>query len=304
MRRWTWSGWLARIVGALLVVAVLGYVAVSVIAADELSRPKRIALVGTPADLGLTYEPVEFTSEVDNVPLRGWWMPVASSDRAVVIVHGRDSSRTADNGELTQQAQGLVKAGYNVLTFDLRAHGESGGTRYSFGPFERRDVLAAVAFVRGRGIPAGHVGLLCHSMGAATCLLSAPQAPDVSAVVSDSAYARFSDLLTVQFPKRGGLPLFFLPGTLFMANALYGIDVRQAAPIEVVAAIRPRPVFFIHGASDTYVPPENAQLLWTASGEAATMLWMVPGVEHDRAYRTNPEEYLRRVVTFLDAHEH
>ncbi len=301
MRRSGWSGWLTRVVVVLAVALVVGYTGISAIAADRLSRPKRIALVGSPADHGLTFESVEFASLEDGIPLRGWWMPVPASDRAVIIVHGRNSSRSASNGDLTRQAAGLVKAGYNVLSFDLRAHGESGGDRYSLGPLERRDVLAAVAYVRARGIPAGHIGLLCHSMGAAICLLTAPEAADVSAVIADSAYARLTELLEVEFPKQGGLPTFFIPGVMFMDNALYGIDLTKAAPIDVVAKIRPRPIFFIHSESDAYVPPENSRRLWGASGEGPEMLWIVAGPEHNEMFKAYPEEYLQRVVGFLDA---
>lgn len=299
MRQRRWITWAWRGGAALVAVALVGYAGVCVVAADRFTQPRRIPIVGSPADLGLAYESVEFPSE-DGITLRGWWMPATGSDKAIVIVHGRNSSRAADDGSLTRQARGLVQAGYNVLTFDLRAHGESDGTRYSFGPLETRDVRGAITYARSRGIPSGRVGLLGHSMGAATALLTAPETPDVAATVSDSAYARFTDLLDVQFPKQAGLPSFFLPGTELMAKLLYGVDVSQAAPIEVVGQIH-RPIFFIHGASDTYVPPDETLRLWRASGEGPDLLWMVPGVEHDQAFQTNPEEYLRRVIDFFNA---
>jgi alpha-beta hydrolase superfamily lysophospholipase len=284
-----------------VILLAAGYVGVATVTADQFTRPKRIAVVGSPADLGLTFETVEFASLIDGISLRGGWMPAPGSDRAVVIVHGRNSSRSASNGDLTRQAEGVVKAGFSVLSFDLRGHGESSGERYSFGPLERHDVLAAVAFVRARGIPSGHIAFLCHSMGAATCLLTAPYAADVSAVIADSAYGRFTDILDVVFPKQCGLPALFIPGSELVADVLYGIDVTKAAPIEVVDQIRPRPILFIHGESDTYVPPDNSRRLWHASGESAELLWLLPGVEHDLAYRLYPKEYMDRVTGFLDA---
>jgi len=253
MLRWRWSGWLAWVVGVLVILLAAGYVGVSTVTADQFTRPKRTAVVGSPADLGLTFETIEFASLIDGTPLRGWWMPAPNSER------------------------------------------------YSYGPLERRDVLAAVAFVRAHGIPSGHIAFLCHSMGAATCLLAAPDAADVSAVVADSAYARFTDILDVEFPKQSGLPVLFIPGSELMADVLYGIDVTKAAPIEVVDRIRPRPILFIHGETDTYVPPENSSRLWRASGKSPELLWLLPGVERDLAYRIYPEEYLHRVIGFLDA---
>ena len=95
-----------------------------------------------------------------------------------------------------RQANGIVRRGYSVLSFDLQGHGESDGKRYPLGP---RDVRGAIAYVQSRSIPASRIGLLCHSMGASTCLLAAAEEPDLAGVVADSHYARLTDLLAVNY---------------------------------------------------------------------------------------------------------
>ena len=64
----------------------------------------------------------------------------------------------------------------NVLLFDFRGHGESDGHTVRFGAGERRDVLAAVAYLRERrpGQARQVVGLGV-SMGAATLTLAAAE---------------------------------------------------------------------------------------------------------------------------------
>ncbi len=137
--------------------------------------------------------------------LRGWWMQFRGSDRAVILVHGKNSNRSGTDGGLLRQAEGLLEQGYSVLTFDLRGHGLSDGVRYSLGPLERPDVLGAIAYVhKTRDVPLERIGLLCHSMGAATCLLAAVKEPDLAGVVADSSYARLTDLLAVQLPAEAG----------------------------------------------------------------------------------------------------
>ena len=162
---------------AAVVVALLAYAGVSLVVAESLTRPYRRPLTASPAAFDLTYEEVTFPSTGDGIPLRGWFLPVAGSARVVLIVHGRNSNRTGDDGQYVPHAAALVARGYNALLFDLRAHGESGGVRYTLGAAEQRDVLGAVAYLRGRGFAAQRMGFWSHSMGAATVLLTAAASP-------------------------------------------------------------------------------------------------------------------------------
>jgi hypothetical protein len=49
----------------LVILFAAGSVAVSTVIADQFTRPKRTAVVGSPADLGLTFETIEFPSLID-----------------------------------------------------------------------------------------------------------------------------------------------------------------------------------------------------------------------------------------------
>ena len=211
-------------------VAVAGYVGVSMVVADRLTKPYRRPLASSPAALGLHYEDVTFSSTVDDTTLRGWFLPVEGSDRVVLVVHGRSSSRTGDNGELVAQAAALVDGGYNVLLFDFRAHGLSGGTRYTLGADEQGDVLGAVAFLESRGFAPDRLGFWAHSMGAATVLLAAGASPHVRTIVADSSFARLEDLLARELPRESGLPGFFNPAILYFGRELFGLDTRILNP--------------------------------------------------------------------------
>ena len=68
----------------------------------------------------------------------------SGADRAAVLVHGRGRNRINSTFHPDRIARMLLAHGYAVLLFDLRGHGESGGTRYTLGIEEPRDVLAAI----------------------------------------------------------------------------------------------------------------------------------------------------------------
>ena len=205
-----------RLIGlAAVPVALIAYLGTALVVAESVTRPYRRVLASSPAVFGLQYEDVTFLSIGDAVPLSGWFLHAAGSDRVVLIVHGRNSSRTGDSGELVPHAAALVERGYNVLAFDFRGHGESGGLRYTLGTAEQRDVLGAVAYLESRGFAPARMGFWAHSMGAATVLLTAADTPAVHTIVADSSFARLDDLLAEQLPRASGLPGFFNPPILY-----------------------------------------------------------------------------------------
>ena len=283
-----------------IVVALLAYAGASLVVAETLTKPFRRELASSPALFDLVYEDVTFTSTVDGIALRGWFLPAAGSDRAVVIIHGRNSTRTGDNGELVPHAGALVDGGYNVLLFDFRAHGESGGLRYTLGAAEQRDVLGAVAYLESRGFPPDRMGFWAHSMGAATVLLAAGASPDVRNIVADSSFARLEDLLARELPTASGLPGFFNPPILFFANTLFGADTTIVNPVEAVAGLPPDSLFIIHGEADGLIPADHARRIAAAAGPAVYDLWIVPGARHDRVSAAAPEQYRARALAFFD----
>ncbi len=168
----------------------------------------------------------------------------------------------------------------------------------SAGYHEKRDLLGAVDYVKGRGLE--HIGVLGFSMGAATALMATAENSDIDAVVADSSFADLKDMMEPEFSKRTKFPKFFLPALLFMVKIMYGVDFTAVKPIKSVSNIAPRAIFFIHGELDDVVPLEHAYRLLRASQNAQNQLWVVPQAGHVRAYVTHPEEYMNKITTFFD----
>jgi fermentation-respiration switch protein FrsA (DUF1100 family) len=287
------------VVAGVVALLLLVYVGVSAYSATTAIRASRFPVEGTPADVGLAYEPVAFESAEDRLPLRGWFLP-ASSDRAIVLIHGLDSNRWRHDS-----AAGLTKlyldAGYNVLLFDLRAQGESGGDRLGLGWYERRDVAGAVAVLRARGFAPGKIGLHGGSYGAATALLATAAIPEVGAVVADSAFADSRDLFDAEIKGRTGLPPVFTPGISAFVGAFYGLDLATIPPLRAVPLIAPRPILFIHGGADTRIPIDHSRRLRAASRNPTDGLWEIPEAGHARGFSVRPAEFTARVTTFFDS---
>ncbi len=285
---------LAVLATTIVTLLLAGYLAVSGVVSDKLSHPTRKAVTRNPAELGMQYEDVQFNSTVDNIPLKGWYLDSPGS-KVILVMHGRNSTR--DGGHILDIVKGLYDQGYDAFAFDFRAHGQSGGERYSLGLLETRDVDGALQYLKSRGV--AEVGGLGFSMGAATELLAAPDHPEMTALVSDSSFSSLPSLLDKELPKASGLPAFFNPGILLMGKLLYGIDLAATKPVESLPRLGDRPLFLIHGTEDALVPVAHAyELQKAAQGDPNLQFWIVEGAGHTAIYDKVPQEYMQRILAF------
>lgn len=292
---------LGRVLGILAVVVaavlVLGYFGISAYVGDRLSRPDRKALVGeTPAQYGLTYEDVTFNSAVDNIPLSGWLVD-SPGDKAIIMLHGRDQNRNRDEA-FVEKAALLSRNNYDVLMFDFRAHGLSGGERYGLGVWETRDVAGALDYLKSRGYT--EFGTYGVSMGAAISLLAAPDHPEIKALMVDSPYADLPALINAKLPAESGLPAFFNPGIFLMGKVLYGLDFSNVKPGESVAALGDRPIFHVQSRDgDDSVPLTEGYAIQQAGASNPNFTsWLAPGKGHVHSYTNNKDEYTKRMLQF------
>jgi fermentation-respiration switch protein FrsA (DUF1100 family) len=289
--------WLKTII-ALVALIVIVFLGISVYLGYSMTRVERVPVEESPANLGLEYEDISFPSRDDTLNLRGWYLPSDDSERIIIMVHGAETNRTDPGVNMLGIASDLVGRGYNVLMFDLRGHGESEGKRLSAGYHERKDLLGAIDFVKGRGFE--RIGVLGFSMGAVTALMVAAENNDIDGVVADSSFADLTGIIEREFKERSGFPGFFLNPLLFTVKIMYGVDFRAVKPIASVPLIAPRPVFFIHGEKDTFVPLENVYRLYDASENPQNELWIAPDADHVKAYVSHPTEYIERITAFFD----
>ncbi len=312
------SSWQHRAVTTLLVVTFLltfVYSGISLLGGILLVYTPPVPIRSTPAALGLDYHPVSFVSRDDHVRLRGWFIPGVlpdgklSTDRTIIMIHGSRQNRADTGIGLLQLSGDMARHGFAVLAFDMRGMGESAPAPLSLGYYEQRDVLGAVDFLRSGPLPYPELGRprviggWGGSLGAASLLLAAAREPAIRAIVSDSAFADVTPLLEREVPKMSKLPPAFTPGILLSAQALYGIDYYADRPVDVVAKIAPRPIFFIHGSADHYIPPSNQDALVRAANagrDAQVTWWRIPGAGHVQGYHTAGAVYVARVVAFFE----
>jgi pimeloyl-ACP methyl ester carboxylesterase len=216
----------------------------------------------------------------------------------------------------------LLRAGFDVFSFDFRGHGESSGEpgyQPRQWPTDREvnDMLGAIAYVEDwleqQGRPV-EVGLFGISRGAGAAIMAAQNIPAVRAIVTDGAFSSDTTLehlmkrwayifAKVRFVYENHPPQFwrFLRWLLFRAcrrrlNCTFP-STRKA----LRQMVGPRPILFIHGERDSYIPVEQSHLLCEAA-PGPKSLWVVPGAKHNQSVIVRPEYYAARTVAFFEEH--
>jgi len=279
----------------LLVTLLLAYFGVGFLVLLWMTSPRRKSPLATPASVGLAYKEIELRS-TDGVRLSAWWVPAEGSSVAAVLVPGWVGYKFDEH--LLQTVPVYHDAGYGVLMLDLRAQGESGGSRRTLGYREVRDVHGALGWLQRQGYALDQVVLHGWSMGGATALRAAP-GKGLAAVVEEAGYGDLPLLLKDKIPefiRFGGLlrPAILLAGRLFP-----DFDPWEVVPKMDAATLSDEgvPLFIIHSTEDDIVPYEQARILAAAYPEAT--VWKLEGYGHVEAYE-HPE-YAQRLRAFLDA---
>lgn len=261
-----------------------------------LVHPERRPNLQTPADFGIAdYEDVQFTTP-DGITLKGWY--IAPKNNAIVVfVHGHRSHRA----QYLKYLEIVHAKGYGAVLFDLRNHGESGGTLTTLGLYETMDAETAVHFALSR-VPKAHIALFGHSMGAGVSLLATAQTPEVNAVIAESPFTSLEDNINDGVRELTGIPPFpFAPLVVFFTEWQVGSSLRTVRPIDAIGKISPRPVLLIHGENDLVFPASNSRKLFAAAKEPK-QLYILPEVAHSGFLEAQPNRFPKTILTFLDTY--
>lgn len=323
--------WVSFALTAVLV-ALLAYLAyVGFAGSDQLAAaPNHSTACGTPADLGLDYEAINYDVEddeeleaypdhaacpsqgapagdaleaSDGVRIAGWYVPstgdIGPEGPTVVLLHGWGSNKSN-----MLDVVRLLAPEYNVVAFDLRRHGQSSTEQPTTqGVTEQRDVAAVLDWLDATKRPA-QMALLGVSMGGATALAQAIHDPRVAALILDSTHPTLQAAVQARL-EGAGYPLS-LPASwgILMGGLLRtGVDMTSVDPDRAIRRLDDVPVLIVTGGQDRSIGPEPGQRL-LAAAEAAGVeatLEVCPSAGHAGSVNACPDDYRSWVLGFLDS---
>ena len=189
---------------------------------------------------------------------------------------------------------------YNVMVPDLHYHGYSEGKAIQMGWFDRLDIIRWIDvthniwhndFMVIHGVSMG---------GATTMMISGENLPEyVRAFVEDCGYSSVWNQFAHNLKQQFHLPPFpILTSASIVCKKRYGWNFKEASSLTQIAKCE-RPMLFIHGENDDFVPTADVYKNYEAKTKGYKEIWIAPGTAHAMAYKDHPAEYTDIVRKFL-----
>jgi hypothetical protein len=267
--------------GFVVFLFVLVPVSMGIVATHKWREP-----VGDPPSAD--YQDVTFEAS-DGLDIAGWYRPT-DNGATVLLAHGGSSDR---KGSVTH-ARMLARHGYGVLLYDARGRGESDGTEHNYGWDWPKDVAGALAFLKARDeVDPERIGALGLSTGADVLIEVAAKRRDLAAVVSDGAAAgSFED-----GQRLNGTTIETPVSWVMFATSQVTSGDSPGPPLEDMIARVQSPTLLISAGEGV---ERDFNVLYDRAARGPVQHWNLPDAHHTDAIHEYPDQYERRVVSFLD----
>ncbi|MFX3660563.1 MAG: alpha/beta hydrolase [Ectobacillus sp.] len=230
--------------------------------------------------------------------IHAYFIPAHGSKRFMIFCHGV----TVNKLNSIKYSNLFFKRNFNVLIYDHRRHGKTGGKTTSYGYYEKYDLKAVVDWVKQRFGPGITLGIHGESMGAATLLQYAGLVEDgADFYIADCPFSDFYEQLAYRLKVEFKLPKWpILPFASAILKLRDGYAVQEVSPIKCVKNIK-KPILFIHSKEDDYILSKMTEELYEQKS-GPKQLFIAEKGAHALSYTENREEYEQMIDAFLNTH--
>jgi pimeloyl-ACP methyl ester carboxylesterase len=291
-------------------------VVIGIVFSGIVLRALRQPIVITPKEYGLEYEDVSFKS-TDELTLKGWFIPAEPTDgrdRVIIITHpfpfNRHGFLVRNQGwlplfktdvDLLQIAPALHRAGYSVLMFDFRNHGESEGGLTGVGLSEYQDVLGAVEYIESRpSLHAPQIGFASFCMGANSTIVALSKGGEL---IEDVKFLVAVQPISVSVFFRRYMSNVYTPLSLYLIPIVDrfvqwrgGFAFKEMSPLAYAKDVQV-PTLVIQAREDPWFEVSDVEGVYDALPGLKELWWIEGKMRRFEAYNhvcKNPE----RVIAF------
>lgn len=218
-----------------------------------------------------------------------------NSHKWLIAIHGYTGRRE----HMYPYARYYAERGFNILTPDMRSHGESEGKLIGMGWLDKEDVKLWIDYVLNID-PEAEIVLHGVSMGGATVMMTSGEdlPSNVVAIIDDCGYTSVWDEFTNEAKYLFNISQFPI---LYTASAISkiraGYSFQEASAIEQVKKTNV-PILFIHGSEDNFVDTSMVYRLYDVCPTRKD-IYVVDGAGHGQAMYLDPDVYFDKVFGFI-----
>ena len=270
-------------------------------------KPGKSPVFETPDKYDLEYEDVTFET-ADGFSLSGWLIK-GGTDKVIIQSHfGVQCSRSGftiegkgmmakslwnDDIHFLNQAKYLVDAGYSVLMYDMRNHGNSEQKGWiTWGTDERKDAVAAIKFIENHeDYKYAKIGLLSICMGQAASTFAFCMEPEMKNFKNLKAMISVQPLTYDCFVENMGLPKFLINAGSSYSKNNRNIDLTGDSFLPYVKDVS-IPTLVIQNSNDPMTDLDMVKQYYNDLAVEKEMLWLDLDKKRAAAYDwigKNPE---------------
>lgn len=252
----------------------------------------------TPLEYGAaTYDNVQLTTD-DGATIAGWYVaPTTEAGKVIILIHGYGYDRRGTDF----QTKILISAGYGVLLYDLRSHGESAGKLNSFNRMQvyAKDLSQVVNYLKQKP-EVQHIGVVGISLGAFATLNLPPETLNGFAGLwlDGLRFENFGAQLPVKNPA-DYFKRIFDQQTRWLAHLYSNESIVPPSPLfaQIIPTITQPRVMLVSSGLDDSERTTNEKLIPVLDEKKE--LWIIEKAWHIGGRFDAPDEYREKLLAFF-----
>ena len=245
------------------------------------------------------YEEVSIFADSGEIELKSWWVENDLSKPTVIFLHGVTSSKFSPDILLPMGM--LNKNGFNLLAIDFRDHGESTCEDgfYTAGQNETDDVIAAISWLKDKGIKPSNIGIYGSSLGGLVALMTPAKSNDFGSIAVIDAPVDFKTLVREEMEYQG-LPTFLWEPIHHYALVFKRINMLKDIPEQALEKGNRQPLLIFTGVqSDRVLTHHSDDLVEIAiQNEIEYSIHKYDDMGHTQILFFYEEEYGQKLTDF------
>ncbi len=245
------------------------------------------------------YEEVSIFADSGEIELKSWWVENDLSKPTVIFLHGVTSSKFSPDILLPMGM--LNKNGFNLLAIDFRDHGESTCEDgfYTAGQNETDDVIAAISWLKDKGIKPSNIGIYGSSLGGLVALMIPAKSNDFGSIAVIDPPVDFKTLVREEMEYQG-LPTFLWEPIHHYALVFKRINMLKDIPEQALEKGNKQPLLIFTGVqSDRVLSHHSDDLVEIAiQNEIEYSIHKYDDMGHTQILFYYEEEYAQKLTDF------